>query len=118
MPADSPPEPPAIVARADAPAFDLAQTLKSVEAMDLRAVRPRCQSMPETGGEIVVCAPDPEAERVRPLAGAEEYATKAGLPQARWSLVEGVDLDVHAEAEVMGNGVISNRLMVGLKVGF
>ena len=118
MPADSPPEPPSFVARADGPAFDLAQTLKSDEAMDLRALRPRCQSTSETGGEILVCAPDPESERIRPLAGAEDYAAKAGLPQARWSIAEGVDLDIHTDAATMGNGVVSNRLMVGIKLGF
>lgn len=107
--ADLPPTPPAM----EASAFDLAR-LASDDDLDLRAVRPRC---PEgRAGEIVVCAPDPEKERVRPLP--DTYVVPDGPPRAEWQLSDTVSLDAHLDSATMANGQTAQRIMVGAKIKF
>jgi len=107
--ADEPPQPPAI----EAPLFDLAQMPRD-DGMDLRAVKPRC---PEgRPGEIVVCAQNPEKERVRPLP--DTYVTPEGLPRAEVGLSENSSLGIEVEAAAIGNQQISNRAMVRYKLKF
>ena len=106
--ADVPPQPPAI----EAPLFDLAQMPRD-DGMDLRAVKPRC---PEgRAGEIVVCAQNPEKERVRPLDG---FAVQEGLPRAEMGLSENSTLGIEVEQATVGNGQVSNRAMVRYKLKF
>ncbi|KPH64435.1 hypothetical protein ACLIMP_05315 [Novosphingobium aerophilum] len=94
-------------------AFDLRQ-LRAPPDARFSAVRPRC---PEArSGEIVVCAPDPERERLRPLP--EGYDIPEGPPRLEMKLDETTSADVHLEAQVFPNGTVSNRLMVGLKKKF
>ncbi|EJL24131.1 hypothetical protein [Novosphingobium sp. AP12] len=103
------PPPPAI----EAAAFDLAQMPSGEDGVDFRAVRRRC---PEgRPGEIVVCATNPEKERVRPLPDA--YAVEGGLPRAELGLGENATLDLHVDQNVLP-GAVSNRVMVGAKIKF
>lgn len=107
--ADEPPQPPAI----EAPLFDLAQMPRD-DGMDLRAVKARC---PEgRPGEIVVCAQNPEKERVRPLP--DTYVTQEGLPRAELGLGENSSLGIEVEAAGLGGGQVSNRAMVRYKLKF
>lgn len=105
MPLDSfPPAPPAM--------FDLAQLAD--KGVDLRAVRRRC---PEgRPGEIVVCAPDPEKQRVRPLP--DTYVIPEGLPRAQVGLSENQSIGVELESAGLGGGQVSNRAMVRYKLKF
>jgi hypothetical protein len=108
--ADLPPPPPPAI---EAAAFDLAQIPSGDEGIVFRVVRRRC---PEgRPGEIVVCAGNPEKERVRPLQGT--YVTEEGLPRAEMDLGENATLDLHVEQNVMP-GAVSNRVMVGAKIKF
>ncbi|WP_159976886.1 MULTISPECIES: hypothetical protein [unclassified Novosphingobium] len=110
--ADLPPVPPPAVEQVQL--FDLGQLPTDDGNVDLRAVKPRC---PEgRPGEIVVCAPDPEKDRIRPLP--DTYVVEEGLPRAALDLGGGVSVDVHAEAVAMPGGAVSNRLMIGGKVKF
>lgn len=74
-------------------------------------VRRRCAA--GRPGEIVVCAGDPQRNRLAalPATGAED------MPKAEARLSERVTLDVHTETAQI-SGVPSHRAMVGLKVGF
>ncbi|MCJ2178530.1 hypothetical protein [Novosphingobium album (ex Hu et al. 2023)] len=76
--------------------------------------KPRCPL--STGREIVVCAPDPEKSRLRPLTDA--YAVEEGLPRAKVDIGEGVTLDLHMDSAAMPNGTVSNRIMAGVKIAF
>lgn len=119
MPAsDTPPEPPSELSAPAPGSFDLASLIQPESKTNFSAIRPRCDLAAANPNEIVVCAPDPEEERTRPLPGEDLYHVESAIPEARWKLAEGVDLDVHMEAEVMPNGVTSNRVMTGLKIGF
>ncbi len=94
-------------------AFDLRQMRRSPGA-SFSVTRPRC---PEgRAGEIVVCAPDPEKERLRPLP--EGYDIPEGPPRLDMKLDENTTADVHLQAERFPNGMVSNRLMVGVKRKF
>lgn len=105
-----PPPPPAI----EAAAFDLAQMPSGDDRIDLHAVRRRC---PEgRPGEIVVCAPDPEKERLRPLP--DTYAVEEGLPRAEMQLSDTVGLDAHLDSATLGAGQTTQRIMVGAKIKF
>lgn len=109
-PADHVPTPPVLAA----PLFDLAELPQTGERVDLRAVKPRCpQGRP---GEIVVCAPDAEKERVRPLP--DTYVTPEGLPRAEMSLSETSTLGVELESAGIGGGQVSQRAMVRYKLKF
>jgi len=106
--ADTPPEPP------PAQVFDLAQLSVADQAADFRAVRPRCPV--GRPGEIVVCAPDPEKERLRALP--QDYAVTEGLPRAELGIAGGVSLDVHLDSATLAGGQTANRVMVGAKIKF
>ncbi|KMS55148.1 hypothetical protein V474_19085 [Novosphingobium barchaimii LL02] len=110
--ADLPPAPPPAAEQAQV--FDLARLPAGDGNVDLRAVKPRCPA--GRAGEIVVCAPDPEKQRVRPLPNT--YVVEEGLPRAAMDLGGGVSVDIHAEAVGMPGGAVSNRLMIGGKVKF
>jgi hypothetical protein len=111
MPADAlPPTPPGI----EASRFDLARMTGDSAGMDLWAVKPRCT--PARSGEIVVCAPDPGKERVRPLP--DTYVTPEGLPRAQMGLGENSSLGVELESAGVGGGQVGNRAMVRYKVKF
>lgn len=115
MPAvDLPPDPPVSAEQVQADAFDLKRLTPSSDRLPLSVVKPRCQ--PAAGNEIVVCAPDPEKNRVRPLSGA--YDGEQGLPRARMDIGEGVSLDLHLDSAAMPDGTVSNRVMVGVKIAF
>ncbi|PNU04686.1 hypothetical protein [Novosphingobium guangzhouense] len=107
--ADLPPEPPAMAA----PLFDLAQ-MPQDEGVDLRAIKPRCPV--GRPGEIVVCATNPEKERMRPLP--DTYETAEGLPRAQLGLSENETIGVDLEAATLGGGQVSNRAMVRYKLKF
>ncbi|PZQ54851.1 MAG: hypothetical protein DI555_12155 [Novosphingobium pentaromativorans] len=94
-------------------AFDLRQ-MRSSSGANYSVISPRC---PEgRPGEIVVCAPDPEKERLRPLP--EGYDVPQGPPRLEMKLDETTTADVHLQAEVFPNGTTSNRVMVGVKKKF
>ncbi|MCT2398266.1 hypothetical protein [Novosphingobium mangrovi (ex Huang et al. 2023)] len=97
-------------------AFDLADMRSPDAPPDFSAVQKRCDAAAGRPGEIVVCAPDPERERLRALP--DTYVEEPALPPARWSLGDGVSLDVHVDAAQMPDGTVSNRVMVGVKMKF
>lgn len=110
-----------VVAEAGATAFDLAQLDTSDKTIDWSVVRKRCDYAAARPGEIVVCAPDPDAERLGELRGLNGYEPPpetTGLPRAAWKLNDSTTLDVHVESQTMPGGVVSNRAMVGLKIAF
>lgn len=110
MPLDAlPPQPPVL----EAPAFDLA-AMPQGEGMDLRAVKPRCPV--GRPGEIVVCAPDTEKERVRPLP--DTYVTEEGIPRAQFGLDDKSSIGVELDSATLGAGQVSNRAMVRYKLKF
>ena len=79
-------------------------------------VRPRCAI--GTAGEIVVCASDNARNRLSVLPnGPQVDAPAEGLPKAEMRLNENAIIDVHAETARI-SGVPSNRMMVGVKIGF
>jgi hypothetical protein len=94
----------------------LAFDLRSVEAADERPRfsldRRGCSGEP---GEIVVCARDPEEDRLRPLAGPEAELL---LPPAEFGLGDTTSLNVRMEAEARPDGSVSNRIMVGVTHAF
>lgn len=105
-------EPPKIAVVQDVGAFDLKPAPVS-GGVDLRAIKPRCT--PATRDEIVVCAADPEKERLRPLP--DTFVADEALPRAQRDLGGGAALDVHLEQQQLG-GAQSNRVMVGLNFKF
>jgi hypothetical protein len=104
-------EPPPALVVSD---FDLAQAGRGNDGIDLRTIKPRCPI--SQSGEIVVCAPDPEKERARPLPDA--YAVAEALPRAEIDVGGGVSLDVHLDSGTLPNGYTANRVMVGVKFKF
>lgn len=93
--------------------FDL-RRMRSAPGMSFSAVRPRC---PEgRPGEIVVCAPDPDRERVQPLP--QEFEMPSTVPRLEMKLDENTTADLHLQAEVFPNGTVSNRVIVGVKRKF
>ncbi|MBT0669927.1 hypothetical protein HT136_16295 [Novosphingobium profundi] len=121
--ADGLPPPPALEAPAPSavtgPAFDLATLDANEPDHSFHAVRPRC-TRASRPGEIVVCAPDPEAERLGDTGGFRGYTAPEGkgLPRAAIDFGEGARLDLHLDTAVLPNGMVSNRVMVGIKVPF
>lgn len=94
--------------------FNLAASEPAEPNLDLRIVRRRC---PEgRAQEIVVCAPDPNRDRLRPLK--QDYSVTEGLPRAEGEIANGVSLGVDAEGAAMANGVVSNRVMARVKMKF
>lgn len=110
--ADLPAAPPPAAEQA-LDAFDLAQ-LRPSDRNGITIVSKRC---PEgRPGEIVVCAPDPEANRVHPLP--DTYKVTEGLGRAERQIAPGMVADVHMDSAAMPGGVVSNRLMAGVKIAF
>ena len=99
------PPPPAI----DPPAHTEAP-LRIVIPVVTRSPEP-CPS--QASGEIVVCASDPEAFRLRPLP--ETYRTEP--PRAEMRLGNGISAAVTNEQAGIG-GVPSNRIKATLKIEF
>lgn len=111
--------PPAVIEtrspdRAEEPeAFDLAALARPADPVPLRIIRPRCE--PAASNEIVVCAPDPQRERLTPGAGAQGPAP--ALPPATFDLGGGMSLDVRAQSvDLPGAG--GGRAMVDLRIHF
>lgn len=94
-------------------AFDLRQ-MRSPPGVDFSVVRPRCTG--DGPGEIVVCAPDPDKERIRPLP--HEYEMPSAVPRLEMKLDENTTADVQLQSQAFPNGTTSNRLMVGVKRKF
>lgn len=109
---------PAVVA-SPAPGFDLSQLDSGAPPPDFHAVHKRCDYAAAKPDEIVVCAPDPDAERLGDASGFGGYAMPEGQgpSQLTWTL-GGVDMDVHVESLTMPNGMTSKRVMVGAKIAF
>lgn len=97
-------------------AFDLAEMRKSAPRPTFSAITKDCDATAERPTEIVVCAPDPEKQRLRPLP--EGYSSSEGLPKAEWGLGGGATVDVHLDSEQMPGGGVSNRVMAGVKLKF
>lgn len=119
MPAgEGPPEVPPALAASPTPDFDLSSLATQDGTIDFDIVRRRCSSATRPG-EIVVCAPDPDADRLGDATGFKGYEyVEEGPPRAAWKLNESVELDIHTDAETLGNGVVSKRVMVGAKITF
>lgn len=110
--ADAPAAPPP-AAEQSLDAFDLAQ-LRASDRIGVTIVPRRC---PEgRPGEIVVCAPDPEANRVHALP--DTYKVTEGFGRAEREIAPGVVADVHLDSVTMPGGTVSNRVMAGVKIAF
>lgn len=115
-PPSSAPDTPAVVRSLDS--FDLAHLAPDDPStppakLDLGITAPHCPI--SHNGDIVVCAPDQSRYRLPPLVG--DYTVVNGLPKAE-TRMGNATLDVHTEAETLLQGVISNRVMVGIKLPF
>lgn len=101
--------PPAIEVRHIADEFKPAAGAQSGRVFSI--LRPRCAA--GQAGEIVVCAADPKRDRLQALPDGPPE----GLPKVEARLSENATIDLHAETAQI-SGVPSNRLMVGVKIGF
>lgn len=105
--------PPAIVIPLEEPGGERVAG-KPPERIEIPIAVPNTQQcQPQKDGEIVVCAPDAEAYRLRPLpqtAGTEPA-------KAEVKLGEGVSAGVGAEGAAVG-GHQSNRVMATVKIAF
>jgi len=97
-------------------AFDLSQVRQAADLPSFRALPPKCDPAASATGEIVVCAPDPESERLRPLKG--DYKADDGLPRAELDLGDGVSTGVDLQAARLPDGTVSNRVMAHVKIKF
>lgn len=112
-PADQPTSPPPAAAEQSLDAFDLAK-LRSEDGNALVIIPRRC---PEgRPGEIVVCAPNSESDRLRPLP--DTYVMTEGLGRAERQIAPGVVAGVDMSSVAMPAGAVSNRVMFNLKIGF
>lgn len=83
---------------------------------DLRTVAPPPKCVPGRADEIVVCGrPETERRRLAPLPD-NQYADP--LPKAEMKLFGDVTGSAVMEAEQFPGGVVSNRIMLKLKVPF
>lgn len=73
--------------------------------------RPRCAIT--AAGEITVCASDPRRNRLEALPDA----LPEGLPKAEMRISDSIAADLHNESAPV-SGWPSNRMMVGVKIGF
>lgn len=73
--------------------------------------QPRCAV--GQAGEIVICAADPKRNRLAALPDSPAE----GLPKAELRLGKNTTIDLYAETARI-SGVPSNRMMVGVKIGF
>ncbi|WP_206244478.1 hypothetical protein [Novosphingobium terrae] len=67
-------------------------------------------------GEIIVCAPNQDRHRMRPLSG--DYTMRVGLPKAQVDLGGGKSLGVAMEPGATQNGAVSNRVMLKGSIKF
>lgn len=112
--ADPPPDPPARIEQVQSGSFDLKQLELPPNRLRLPQASPRCAV--GAGSEIVVCAPDPEENRLRHLP--DSYADEEGLPRAQIGIGDGATLDLHLDSAAMSNGTVSNRIMAGVNIAF
>lgn len=84
---------------------------------DLRKLGPQESCAPARGDEIVVCAA-PDLTAQHRLAPLPERARETLLPKARFGIVGDVKGAVETEAEEVAAGVVSNRIMVRVKIPF
>ena len=94
--------------------FNSAETINSgtrIDVLPKPTIKPRCPR--SSVNEIVVCAPDQEEFRLRPLPPTFESTT----PDAEVGLGEGATAGVAAEGAGVG-GWVSNRVMVRVKLKF
>lgn len=83
----------------------------TVPQRTISVVRPRCTA--GKAGEIVVCATDPARNRLLPLPERPQD----GMPKAQARLSEKASIDLHMQSAQV-SGAPSNRVMVGVKIGF
>ena len=84
------------------------------ERIDIPLVAPARETCaPQSDGEIVVCAPNPEANRLHPLAPPGQ----PGPGRANVKLGEGAEASAALQAGSVGDWP-SNRVMVGVKLEF
>lgn len=83
---------------------------------DLRKMAPE-SCAPARGDEIVVCAA-PDLTAQHRLAPLPERAREPLLPKAAFGIVGDVKGAVETEAEEVAAGVVSNRIMVRVKIPF
>ncbi|MDM7956480.1 hypothetical protein [Blastomonas sp.] len=95
--------------------FDLARLGRTELAQKPVVTLPRCNRNAQ--GEIVVCAMRPE-EFLPKTHDPHDFAAKLdeGMGLAAVGLGDGVVLAAEVEQVDMGNGVVSNRVMVRLKL--
>lgn len=109
---------PGLVARSNAEPFDLATLDNPERTIDVSSVQRRCRPASATR-EIVVCAPDPDAERLGRTDGFNGFEPGESAPwKAQWGLTDSLALGTRLEAATMPDGTISNRVMVDLKITF
>ena len=82
-----------------------------IDLLPKPVIKPRCPR--SSANEIVVCAPDQEQYRLRPLPPTYESATSG----AEVGLGQGATAGVAAEGAGVG-GWVSNRVMVRVKLKF
>lgn len=100
---------PAVTISGTSVSDDRSHQVERIDLMRRPVVKPRCPS--SSPGEIVVCAPDQEEFRLRPLPQTyESTPTDAVI-----GLGENASAGVAAEAASVG-GWTSNRIMVRLKL--
>ena len=94
-----------------------AATLAAPVDFDLRRLPPREGCARATGDEIVVCASPDDSPRHRlpPLAVREQEPL---LPRAEFGIVGEIRGAVENEAVELPGGVVSNRIMLRMKVPF
>ncbi|TYC92491.1 hypothetical protein [Novosphingobium sp. BW1] len=116
--AEPAPVPPILSQESTVRSFDLADLGTEENTIDFRVVQRRC-ARASRPGEIVVCAPDPEAERLGTISGAQDFEPSGnGPPRAAIKLTENIEADIHVDPYGLPNGMVSNRVMVGVKVAF
>lgn len=95
--------------------FDLARVGRTELSQTPLVMLPRCNR--NAHGEIVVCARRPE-EFLPKNSDPQDFAAKLdeGMWLAAIGLGDGVVLAAEVEQVDMGNGVVSNRVMVRLKL--
>lgn len=89
--------------------FDAAASLKIGKSLSV--IRPRCAG--DKADEIVVCATDPKRNRL----GEPPNSPPDGPSKTEARLSDNATIDLHVEAAQI-SGAPSNRLMVGVKIGF
>ncbi|MCJ2184677.1 hypothetical protein MTR62_18570 [Novosphingobium sp. 1949] len=109
---------PRVVGQSDTGTFDLGKLDNPERTIDLSSVQRRCRPASDRR-EIVVCAPDPDAQRLGRSDGFKGLENRDNGPwQAQWGLTDSLALGTRLEAATMPDGTISNRVMVDLKIKF